>query len=55
VIILGGTILGKGAFGTVHKGCIRQGQRVTVVAVKTVNAPKDITEFESSLKELLIM
>jgi len=53
--MIDGPIIGKGAFGTVIKGLIRTGHTSTVVAVKTVEAPKDVHEFETCLKELLIM
>jgi hypothetical protein len=48
-------MLGSGAFGVVQKGFIQQGRSRTVVAVKTVNSPKDVGDFQSSLMELVIM
>jgi serine/threonine protein kinase len=48
-------VLGSGAFGIVHKGSVRRGTIKTVIAIKTVNAPKDVEDFESSLIELFIM
>lgn len=55
-VYVGNTLLGSGAFGVVQKGVIYYGEnRQDVVAVKTVNSPKDVTDFESSLMELTIM
>jgi len=48
-------MLGSGAFGVVQKGFIQRGRSKTIVAIKTVNAPKEVEDFESSLMELVIM
>lgn len=53
--ILGGTLLGTGAFGVVQKGFVEIGSRKSVIAIKTVKSGEDIDDFRATLLELKIM